>query len=212
MNETSPDPMKNRRPLATRQRKVIHRLVDALLRTGITPDQISAAGIVAALLASLALMAAPGWPWGFLVAGVFIQLRLLANLLDGLVAVEGGRAGRYGALWNELPDRLEDTLILAGFGFATGSLVLGLCAGLAAFACANVRLMGGALGQNQSFIGPMAKQHRMAAITLGCLIGLGEGLAGQPPRLAQGLLWLVLAGSMFTIARRIRLVARGIPE
>lgn len=212
MNETSPDPTKNRRPLASRQRKVIHRLVAALLRTGITPDQISAAGIVAAVLAALALWAAPGWTWSFLIAGVFIQLRLLSNLLDGLVAVEGGRAGRYGALWNELPDRLEDTLILASFGFATGSLVLGLCAGLAAFACANVRLMGGALGQNQSFIGPMAKQHRMAAITLGCLIGLGESLAGQPPRLAQGMLWLVLAGSLVTIARRIRLVARGIPE
>lgn len=210
MDAPQPDPMRNRRPLATRQRKVIHLLVAALLRTGITPDQISAAGIVAAALAALALVAAPAWPWGFALAALFIQLRLLANLLDGLVAVEGGRAGPHGALWNELPDRLEDTAILTAFGYATGSLTLGLAASLAAFGCANVRLMGGALGQAQSFIGPMAKQHRMAAVTIGCLIGLVESLAGQPPRIAQVLLWLVLAGSLVTIARRIRHVARGL--
>ena len=42
-----------------------------------------------------------------------IQLRLLCNLLDGLVALEGGRKGKAGDLFNEAPDRYAD-VVLAG--------------------------------------------------------------------------------------------------
>ena len=42
----------------------------------------------------------------FLVAAVCVQLRLLANLLDGMVAVGSGQASRIGELYNEVPDRV----------------------------------------------------------------------------------------------------------
>ena len=179
------DPTANRRPLASRRLGVVHRLAEALARAGVSPNAISLAGIGFALLAALALLQAgvPGplrltvapSPLGWLVGLVFVQLRLLANLLDGLVAVEGGRGSATGPLYNEVPDRIEDTAILWAFGVAAGSPALGLWAALAAMACAYVRQVGGGLGQPQSFLGPMAKQHRMAAVSLGCLLGFRRG-------------------------------------
>ena len=58
----------------------------------------------------------------WIVAGLCIQARLICNLLDGLVAVEHGRGGPCGPLWNELPDRLADALFLiaAGYGGVVG--------------------------------------------------------------------------------------------
>ena len=49
-----------------------------------------------------------------------IQLRLIANLLDGLVAVEGGKRTPTGELYNEAPDRIADTAVLVGAGYAVG--------------------------------------------------------------------------------------------
>jgi phosphatidylglycerophosphate synthase len=39
-----------------------------------------------------------------------IQLRLLCNLLDCMVAIEGGKSAPTGALFNEMPDRFADPL------------------------------------------------------------------------------------------------------
>jgi len=205
------DPLLNRRPLASREIGLMRRLAAWLTRAGATPNQISVAGIVFALIAGLALLrAGGGWAAGWLIGLVFIQARLLANLLDGLVAVEGGRGTALGPLYNEVPDRVEDTAIIAAFGVAAGWPVLGVWAALLAVGCAYVRQLGGALGQRQSFIGPMAKQHRMAALSLGCLAGFGEAVAGSGMGLAGLVLWAVLLGSLVTIARRLRAIAQGL--
>ena len=202
------DPTRNRRPLASRQTGLARRLTEALLRTSITPDQISFAGILFAAAAGILLLTPTILT--FLLAALLIQLRLLANLLDGLVAVEGGRGSRLGPLWNEAPDRVEDTLILAGFGVAAGAPALGLCAALCAMFCAYIRALGGALGQTQTFAGPMAKQHRMAAITLGCALGAAELVAGRAPVTPEIVLWVVTLGALLTAARRLRVIARGL--
>ena len=102
-----------------------------------------------------------------------------------------------------MPDRVEDTAILWAFGVAAGWPALGLWAALAAMACAYVRQVGGALGQPQSFLGPMAKQHRMAAVTLGCLLGFAAAVAGGGRGCPGLVLWAVLLGSLVTIARRL---------
>jgi phosphatidylglycerophosphate synthase len=214
------DPLANRRPLASRRLAIMHHLAEGLARAGVTPNAISVAGIGFALIASFALLQAgrPGplrlteaaWPACWLVAAVFVQLRLLANLLDGLVAVEGGLGSPLGVLFNEVPDRAEDTMILAAFGVAAGWPILGLWAAVAAVACAYIRQVGGALGQPQSFIGPMAKQHRMAAVTLGCALGFGEAVAGRGIGLPGLVLWVVVLGSLLTISRRLRHIAAGL--
>jgi phosphatidylglycerophosphate synthase len=203
-------PPANRRPLASRRLAVVQRLAAALARARVTPDAISAAGVVFAFAAAVALLQAGAHPAAWLLAAALVQLRLLANLLDGLVAVEGGLGSPLGALWNEVPDRLEDTAILAAYGTASGTPALGLWTALAAVACAYVRQLGGALGQPQSFLGPMAKQHRMAAVTAGCLVGFAAALLGRGAALPGLLLWAVLLGTLLTIARRLRHIARGL--
>jgi phosphatidylglycerophosphate synthase len=211
------DPLANRRPLASRQTRIAARAASLLARAGVRPDVISMAGIGFAGLAALALLqAAPDpaplkvastWAAGWLVAAGFIQLRLAANLLDGMVAIEGGRGGRLGPLFNEIPDRIEDTAIIAAFGTAAGAPALGLWTALAAVFCAYLRLFGGALGQAQTFAGPMAKQHRMAALTVGCLAGFGADLAGRWAAVPEMVLWVVLLGTLVTAARRIGQIA-----
>lgn len=197
-----------RRPLASRGSRLARAAAARLTRAGASPDAISAAGIVFALAACAALAAAPGWPAGWLLGALCIQLRLAANLLDGMVAIEGGRGGPVGPLWNEAPDRIEDTAILVGFGLAAGAYGVGLWAAVAAIFCAYVRLLGGTVGLAQSFAGPMAKQHRMAAITAGCLIGFAEAWRDGDPQLARLLLWAVFLGTLATAARRLLAIAR----
>jgi phosphatidylglycerophosphate synthase len=215
------DPVANRRPLASRQTRTAARAAALLARAGVRPDVISMSGIVFASFAALALMQvapgpaplkalAAGWAPAWLIAAAFIQLRLAANLLDGMVAVEGGRGGRLGPLFNEIPDRIEDILIIAAFGAAAGAPALGLWTALAAMICAYLRLLGGALGQTQSFAGPMAKQHRMAAVTFGCVSGFGAAVIGRGDALPALVLWVVCLGTLVTAARRIRHIARGI--
>lgn len=206
-----PDPLLNRRPLASRRLGIMQRLASVLARAGVTPNQISVAGIVFALLAAGMLwQAAEGWAAGWLLAILLIQLRLLANLIDGMVAVEGGRGDALGPLYNEVPDRIEDTAILAAFGLAAGWPSLGLWAAIAAVSCAYIRQLGGALGQAQSFIGPMAKPQRMAAVTFGCAVGFIEALAGSTLGLTGLILWVIFLGTLVTIARRLMLIAAGL--
>ncbi|MHA7820890.1 MAG: CDP-alcohol phosphatidyltransferase family protein [Erythrobacter sp.] len=160
----------NRRPLATRGAGWAKKLARALAGAGLTPNTISVIGIGFAAFGAWAFVEAPHGPaWVWLVAALGIQLRLLANMLDGLVAVEEGKSSPTGALYNEAPDRIEDALLLVAAGYACGVPELGYGATILAFGTAYIRALGGSLGFAQDFVGPMAKQHRMFALTLGAI-------------------------------------------
>jgi phosphatidylglycerophosphate synthase len=108
-----------------------------------------------------------GYRRGLWLAGAaFVQLRLCANLLDGLVAVEGGKGCVLGELYNEAPDRVADAAILLGLGYADGGEpLLGASAAVVAVFAAYVRALGASTGVGQVFLGPMAKPQRMALVT-----------------------------------------------
>lgn len=133
-------------------------------RLGLTPNSISVASIAIAALGGV--FAWFGW---WVVAAVAIQLRLLCNLFDGMVAVEGGKATASGGVYNELPDRLADTFILVGMGYGCGWPQLGVWCALGAALTAYIRVLGASLGTQHFFMGPMAKQHRMALATTALL-------------------------------------------
>lgn len=195
----------DRRPLATRGNAGAKALAAWLARTAVTPNQISLISIVFALAGAASLML---WPTiaGFVVAAVCVQLRLLCNLLDGMVAIEGGKATATGALYNEFPDRVADSLLLVALGIAAGMLWLGwLCALLAALT-AYVRMTGAGLGLAQDFRGPMAKPHRMAVMTLGCLAVAVESALWSTRFSLDAALWLIAAGSALTCATRTRAI------
>lgn len=78
-----------------------------------------------------------------------------------MVAVEGGKGTPTGVPYDELPDRVADSLFLVALGYAAALPWLGWLGALLAALTACIRALGGALGQPQDFRGPMAKPHRM---------------------------------------------------
>jgi phosphatidylglycerophosphate synthase len=197
----------DRRPLKSRGAGWAQALAAALGRTAITPNQISLASILFAALGGVLLWYWPT-PAGLVLTAVCAQLRLLCNLLDGMVAVEGGKASPVGVLYNEFPDRVADTVLLVPLGYAAGADWLGwLCALLAALT-AYIRVTGGSLGFPQDFRGPQAKPHRMFVMTLGLLIAAVElPLRGRTDALlAAGV--IIAAGTAWTCVARSRAIAR----
>lgn len=203
----------SRRPLASRGTAWARAMANWLARRSITPNRISQAGIGFAAIAAACFWAsaeATGWTRTLCLigAGLGIQLRLLCNLLDGMVAVEGGKGTPDGAFWNEVPDRIEDILILVGAGLAAGMPTLGwAAAGLAVFT-AYLRALGQSLGQTADFRGPMAKPHRMAALTLGAVLACLEPLVTGRQDALPAILALVVAGTVWTCLRRASGVLR----
>ena len=146
---------------------------------------------------------------GLLSGALFVQLRLICNLLDGMVAVEAGKGSPDGPFWNEFPDRISDTLIFVGVAYGIGAIELGWAAVAASILTAYVRELGRASGQVADFCGPMAKPHRMAAITLAAVISTFEVLWSGHNQILLITLWVVALGTGLTAVRRsVRLVAR----
>ena len=201
--------MENRRPLKTRSAGWAGALARGLGAAGLSPNAISTIGILFAALGAWAFIEASGNRWMWLIGGLCIQMRLLANMLDGLVAVEGGRKSATGALFNEVPDRIEDALLLVAAGYAGGSPELGYGAALLAFGTAYIRATGGALGFAQDFVGPMAKQHRMFALTLGAI---AQFVWSDQPLAMLVTLAIIAAGTALTCAIRTRRIARLLKE
>lgn len=197
----------NRRPLASRQTRWAQALANALAKTRVTPNQVSAASMVMALIAG-ACFTLVGYTQGgsqitaLVVAALFCQLRLLCNLLDGMLAVEAGRGSSEGPFWNEAPDRVADMVILVGAGFGAGAVWLGWAAATFAIGTAYLRAFGQSLGQPADFGGPMAKQHRMALMTGAALLAaLGASWIDAGFILMSALIAVVL-GTALTCWRR----------
>ena len=198
-----------RRPLSSRNTAWARWLARRLAASTITPNQISLASIGFALIGGL-LMLRPDWPVALVLAALCIQLRLLCNLIDGMVAVEGGKGTPEGALYNEIPDRVADSLFLIAAGYGIGLPALGWCAALLAAITAYIRVLGGSLGQPQDFRGPQAKPHRMALLTLACLLGAFEASqwGTQAWAMRVGLVLIALGSAWTCVARTLAIAAR----
>jgi phosphatidylglycerophosphate synthase len=198
-----------RRPLRVREQAWAKAIASWLARCGTSPNGISLAGMVCAVLAGTALALTPhleaGWRIAaFLGAAGLIQLRLLANMFDGMVAIETGKSSPVGELFNEVPDRVSDVAVLVGAGYALGGRPeLGFAAALLAVFIAYLRAEGKVAGAHQEFCGPMAKQHRMAVVTLACPLA---ALFPTVEVMAMAL-GVVLIGELITVPRRLLRIA-----
>ena len=167
--EGDPHSQGDRRPIATRRRKWAQASAAWLAQQNVSPNAISIAGMFACIVAGilLALTSIGYCPLEWFAAAVLVQLRLTANMLDGMVALSSGRASRVGELYNEIPDRVSDAAVFIGAGFAYGGNVpLGYAATILSIFTAYVRAAGKIAGAQSEFCGPMAKQHRMLVITV----------------------------------------------
>jgi phosphatidylglycerophosphate synthase len=196
-----------RRPLASRSTRWAGFLSTAAVRAGLSADGISILSLVFAGAGAAGLLTLAA-PWNLAAGAAGVQLRLLCNLLDGMVAIEGGRKSRLGVLYNEVPDRVADSLFLVALGYAIGIPWLGWLGALAAAVTAYIRVLGGTFGFAQDFRGPLAKQHRMAVMTAGCLLGIGEFLWRGSMLVVEAAAWIIAIGAIVTCGTRIHAIAR----
>ena len=210
-----------RRPLASRQRRASKGHAHWLAVRGVSPNAISLAGLGAGIGAGAALAATSFSPPGrlaFLAAAVLMQLHLLANMLDGMVALETGKASPTGELFNEVPDRFSDVAMFIGAGYAAGgSPTLGYISACLALFLAYLRAEGKVAGAHQEFCGPMAKPQRafaMTVISLYCAAAPADWqwkVSGAPGwGMVAWALAVVIAGEVWTAGRRLRRIAAGL--
>jgi phosphatidylglycerophosphate synthase len=219
MNEPAADHI-DRRPIATRNRKWAQATTAWLVSRNVSPNAISIAGMCACIIAGIGLgvTSITDYRILWLIAALGAQLRLTANMLDGMVAIASSRTSKTGELYNEVPDRISDAAVFIGAGFAWGgNVTLGYIATILAIFTAYVRAAGKIAGAPNEFCGPMAKQHRMLVITLICVY------AAIAPRSWQiitfndsesGLMTLglviIIAGCVITIIRRVGRIAHAL--
>lgn len=206
-----------RRPLKSRQAAWAGAGTKLLVQWRISPNAVSIASVCCALVGALAIsffgqFAGSSRVLLLVIAVAGIQGRLVCNLLDGMVAVEGGRKTRRGEIYNDLPDRISDSLFFISAGYAARpqpfSVELGYIAAALAIFTAHIRMLGGAAGLKQSFIGPMAKQHRMAVLTAGCVLSVLETRFFPSGTACWIALVIIDIGCVITIWRRTAHIAR----
>jgi len=210
----------DRRPIATRNRKWAQSATTWLASRNVSPNAISIAGMFACIAAGFALgmTSITDYRILWLVAALGAQLRLTANMLDGMVAIASGRTSKIGELYNEVPDRISDAAVFIGAGFAWGgNVTLGYIATILAIFTAYVRAAGKIAGAANEFCGPMAKQHRMLVITLICLYSAIAPRSWQMITFNDsqiGLMTLglvvIIVGCVMTVIRRIGRIARAL--
>jgi CDP-diacylglycerol--glycerol-3-phosphate 3-phosphatidyltransferase len=170
---------------------------DRLAARAVPPHAVTVAGVVAGAAAGLALAVLPAGVAALAVVPL-LAARLGAANLDGGLARQTGRCTPWGAVVNELGDRLADVAMLAGFlALAPAGWV---CAALFAATLPSwVALAGAAAGAARVSGGPVGKTER-------CLLVAVAAVAGHPvPVLA-----VLAAGSVLTAGVRLAAVYRGL--
>jgi len=192
-----------------------------LAAKGIQPNTISMTSILFSGLAGICLLfsARSRFPYTsvlLVLSAFFIQFRLLCNLFDGMVAIEGGKRTPSGSLFNDFPDRISDSIILVCAGYACRPMPfaaeVGWLAAILALFTAYLRVLAGASGAEQRFLGPMAKQHRLAILTLAVLAAALAARWGKNSYVVLAALAIIVAGSAVTALRRLLQAVRELED
>lgn len=178
----------------------------ALARIGVSPDAVTALGLLMAGACGLAL-AHGTW----LVAFAFLLMSSLCDLLDGAIARASGRAeSKMGAALDSTVDRYAESLMLGGLlvdqvrrGAGELFLWIWVLALTGSFLTSYVRARAEGLGLSCE-VGIMERPERMLLLALLCLLGPGAAL---------WILAILAAGAHVTFLQRLlhihRLVRSG---
>ncbi len=179
-----------------RFRTAVNRVVSpagqALRRTGLSPDQLTATGIVLSVPAAWAIAT------GHLIIGLLLFIAsALPDLFDGSLAKASGRVSQRGAFFDSVGDRVSDTIVLAGFAwyvqdrFGGHAALVPLAVLGASQLVSYIRAKGDALGIDAQ-TGLMERGERIVVLCF-ALVFSAQML---------WLLWLIFALSVITAAQR----------
>jgi len=92
-------------------------------------------------------------------------------------------------------------------GYAVANPTLGWAAACFAVLTAYSRELGNAANMGADFIGPMAKQHRMAVVTAAAVLGAVASIvmpetSTVPTLILSAALWIIALGALGTAIRR----------
>ena len=194
--------MLNLRPAAGR---VIAPLATWLLRVGVTPDMVTVAGTVGAVVGAFAF-----FPRGsFFVGTLVVTLSVLTDALDGAMARLRGVSGSWGAFLDSTMDRIADASIFAaivlwyaGEGDSTVLLSVALFCLVAGVVTSYAKARAEGLGMTCN-VGIAERLERLIAVLAGTALagfGLEQGLAVA--------LWLLAVASAVTVGQRLVEVRR----
>jgi CDP-diacylglycerol---glycerol-3-phosphate 3-phosphatidyltransferase len=181
--------------------RLFNPVVQALARTPVTPNMITVAGTVGVCAAALAL-----FPIGELFPGALIATAFVfTDMLDGQLARIKGNSGVYGAFLDSTMDRIADAALFGGITIwfmrtdhllacvSLFCLAVGLCVSY-------VKARAEGLGLNAN-VGLIERPERLTI----SLAAIGFSGLGVPYILPVGL-WVLAAGSAFTLWQRMRAV------
>ena len=189
--------MLNLRPAVGR---VVGPLAARLLRAGVTPDMVTVAGVVGAVVGALALIARGHFFWG----GLVVAVAVLTDALDGTMARLRGPAGSWGAFLDSTLDRIADASIFcalviwyAGRGDSSVLLAVSLFCLVAGAVTSYAKARAEGLGMTCN-VGIAERTERLILVLLGItLAGLGLHIA------LPLMLWLLAAASAVTVGQRL---------
>ncbi|MEK7324542.1 MAG: CDP-alcohol phosphatidyltransferase family protein [Chloroflexota bacterium] len=183
--------------------KALRPIVAFCVRNRVHPDVFTYGALGLSLLAAFAFLRAGSstlWLW---LAPPSLLLRLLFNLMDGLVAREIGLADAWGEVKNEFGDRLADSAIFLGLVFGGYADSRWAALALALILCVSyLGILGKALGGARVYGGLFGKGDRMISLALFTLYPLFSGnLAGYNWYLA-----LAALAAAITVVQRLRII------
>jgi CDP-diacylglycerol--glycerol-3-phosphate 3-phosphatidyltransferase len=175
-----------------------------LVTHGVSPDVVTVAGTVGTAAAAVVFFPRGQLFLGALLSTVFV----LFDMIDGAMARARGHSTPFGAVLDSTCDRIADGALFAALTWwclASGQEALGVAA-LVCLVAGQVISYVKARAEGAGLTADGGLVERPERLILG-LVGAGfEGL-GIPFALAVGL-WLLAAGSVWTVGQRIAAVHR----
>jgi phosphatidylglycerophosphate synthase len=175
-----------------------------LARLGASPNGITAASLVTAVGAAVALGAGH-----FALGGWLYFLTGILDILDGRVARATGRVSQGGAYFDSVIDRYAELVVFGGLAwFYRGSwaLVLVMGAQLGSVMVSYARARGEALGVDVK-VGTMQRPERVFYLGLAMVLApivenlVGHGPLPAMPLVAAVLAWLAISTNLTAVTR-----------
>ena len=189
--------MLNLRPAVGR---VVAPLASWLLRVGVTPDMVTVAGTVGAVVGAFAF-----FPRGsFFLGTAVVTLSVLTDALDGAMARLRGVSGPWGAFLDSTMDRIADASIFsalvlwyAGDGDDTALLCVTLFCLVAGVVTSYAKARAEGLGMTAN-VGIAERAERLILVLAGVILaGMGLDIA------LPALLWVLAVVSAVTVGQRL---------
>lgn len=185
-------------------RKALSPIGRGLVRSGVSADAVTLAGVVFAILGGTGIwMGRDGELWLLLVP-VAAFLRTAANAIDGWIAQETGTGRPAGEVLNETADRVADVAMFLPVAVVDGVpaiLVAGTLSAMLVTSYLGIAVK--AAGGRRVYSGVMGKPDRMVVLGAAAVAAIFL----EPGSVFTVALWLVLVGCVATLMQRA-LIAR----